>query len=262
MSYNNTLTKLKEWFEGKSGVLVAFSGGLDSTLVAAAAHMALGKRAMAVTVRTEFISKREVEEATKVARSLGIDHKTIDLHLKNLVMGNPPDRCYICKRQIMISLKKIASKIGFDTVVDGTNYDDLGLDRPGLKALKEEGIMSPLAELKIGKAQIRKLSKALGLNYTKTANPCLATRFPVGYKITTHDLELVDTAEEFIRKMGFKVVRVRVSDSTAKIEVGRKELPKLRKGHKLERIINKLKGLGFLTVSLKPEGYETSTINR
>lgn len=262
MSCDSMLAKLIKWFEGKGGVLIAFSGGLDSTLVAAVAKRALGKRAMAVTVRTEFISKREVEEAARVARSLGIDHKVVDLHLKDLVMNNPPDRCYICKKHIMGSLKNLASESGYDTVVDGTNYEDLGSDRLGLGALKEEGIKSPLAELKIGKAQIRELSKALGLDYTKPANPCLATRFPSGHRITSHDLELVDAAEDFIRKMGFKVVRVRVYDHLAKIEVGREEIPKILSGNRLERISSELRELGFLNVTLDPEGYRTGSIDR
>jgi len=259
---DGTLTKLMGWFKDKGGVVVAFSGGLDSTLVAAVAKRALGKRAIAVTVKTEFISKREGEAAASVARSLGIRHRVVDLQLPDSVRNNPPDRCYICKKHIMGSLKRLACEIGFDTVVDGTNYDDLGSDRPGLSALQEERIKSPLAELKIGKAQIRELSKALGLDYTKPANPCLATRFPSGHRITGDDVETVAAAEDFIRKMGFRVVRVRVYDRSAKIEVRRENIPEILKGKRLERITSELKRLGFENVTLDPDGYRTDSMDR
>jgi len=259
---DSTLTKLMGWFKDKEGVVVAFSGGLDSTLVAAVAKRSLGKKAVAVTVRTEFTSKREGEEAARVARSLGIRHRVVDLQLPDSVTNNPPDRCYICKKYIMGSLKRLAGEIGFDTVVDGTNYDDLGSDRLGLSALQEEGIKSPLAELKIGKAQIRELSKALDLDYTKPANPCLATRFPRGHRITSDEVEAVAAAEDFIRRMGFRVVRVRVYDSMAKIEVDREEIPAILKGKTLEKIKVELKRLGFEDVTLDTEGYRTGSMDR
>ena len=262
MRGDSTLTKLMAWFKDKGGVIVAFSGGLDSTLVAAVAKRALGKKAIAVTVKTEFISKREIEEATRAAEALGIDHKVVDLRLPDSVRDNPPDRCYICKKHLMSRLKRLAGEAGSGTVVDGTNYDDLSLERPGIKALQEEGIRSPLAELRIGKAQIRELSKALGLDYTKPANPCLATRFPRGHRITGDEVEAVATAEGFIRRMGFRVVRVRVYDGTAKIEVAREEIPAILRGNTLEKIKVELKRLGFEDVTLDTEGYRTGSMDR
>jgi uncharacterized protein len=262
MRADSALTKLMGWFKDKGGVVVAFSGGLDSTLVATVAKRAMGKKAMAVTVKTEFMSKREIAEAKRAARSLGINHRAIDLRLPDSVRNNPPDRCYICKKHIISYLKELAGETGFDTVVDGTNYDDLRADRPGLRALQEEEIRSPLAELKIGKAQIRELSKMLGLDYTKPANPCLATRFPRGHRITSDEVEAVAAAEDFIRKMGFRIVRVRVYDGTAKIEVAREEIPAILKGNTLEKIKVEMKRLGFEDVTLDTEGYRTGSMDR
>ena len=254
---DNLMVRLTDWFENnvRGGAVVAFSGGLDSTLVAAVAAKVLGKGAIAVTVRTDFVTAKDVEKASKEAKCIGINHEVLKVNLPTALKANPPDRCYKCKKLILIRLKEFARQRGFRTVVDGTNFDDLGTDRPGLRALEEERVRSPLAELGIGKAKIRMLSRDLGLDYTKSPNPCMATRFPLMHRITTRDIRRVDAAENFIRGLGFRQVRVRVFGDQAKIEVDPSDIPAILNGDVHLRIVRRLKDLGFKVVSLDLEGY-------
>jgi len=261
MDAEEALLKLTGWFleNGKKGVVVAFSGGVDSTLTAKVACNVFGNKAVAVTISTEFITERELEEARRGATGIGIRHYTVNLNLPETIKGNPPDRCYQCKKLILAAIKKFAMEQEIKTIVDGTNYDDLGAERPGLRALREEGIRSPLAELKIGKTLVRELSKELGLEYSKPSSPCLATRFPINHRITTRELERIDDAEGFIRSLGFEVVRVRSLDGLASIELGRDEIAKMSKYNNYGKTVEKLKSLGFEKVVLDPQGYRTGS---
>jgi uncharacterized protein len=252
------LQRLISWFNERveGGVIIAFSGGVDSTLVAAAAHKAAPGSALAITVETEFMTKREIREAVMAAKALGINHEVIRLKLPRAMISNPSDRCYRCKGLMMRSLNEYAEKHGQSLIVDGTNNDDIGSGRPGLKAIKEEGIASPLAELGFGKLEVRAMSKLLGLDHGKPSSPCLATRFQTGHHITEAELEMVEKAEEFVRAMGFSQVRVRVRGGLAKIEVGKSEIRRMMAGGRHSRVASRLKRLGFEEVALDLEGYE------
>jgi uncharacterized protein len=253
------LGKLEEWFKtnGSCGIVVAFSGGLDSTLVAAVAYRVLGKRTIAVTISDEFITPKEGKCASKQADRIGIRHRLLELTLPKKLMDNPSDRCYRCKKLMIGKLKDFASENGYGIVIDGTNFDDLGTDRPGLRALKEERVRSPLAELGLGKTAIRQVSREMGLDYTKQPSPCLATRFEFGHLITKEKLQAVAEAEEFIRGLGYGQVRVRVLGDLAKIEVESSESGKLFENRTRGEVIERLKGLGFKHVAVDLEGYKT-----
>jgi uncharacterized protein len=263
MDAEEALLKLTSWFlgNGEKGVAVAFSGGVDSTLMAKVAWNVFGNKAVAVTVSMEFITKKELEEARRAAAGVGIRHCIVKLDLPERIKGNPPDRCYQCKKLVLVAVKEFAREQGIKTIVDGTNYDDLGTDRLGLRALKEEGVRSPLAELKIGKALVRELSRELRLDYDKPSNSCLATRFPPNHRITARELQTVGEAEGFIRSLGFEVVRVRSLDGLASIELGRDEIAKMSKNDNYGKTVEKLKSLGFEKVALDPRGYRTGSMS-
>lgn len=256
------LARLEDWFKKVGSVVVAFSGGVDSTLVAYMASKVLGDRALAVTFRHRLVEESEVDEASDLAKEIGLNHLVMDLPLPESIMENPPDRCYLCKKSLMSRLRVFARDSGYDTVVDGTNYDDFNEGRPGIRALKEEGVRSPLAELEIRKERVREISRTLGLNYEKPSRPCLATRFPYGYRIRAEDLEMVASAENLLRMEGFKVIRVRHLGNTAKIEVGAEEIKKLLQDEIRDKITRGLRALGYRLVLLDLEGYKSGKMDQ
>jgi uncharacterized protein len=257
MDPDENMQRLIGWFleRGESGVVVAFSGGVDSTLVAVAAHEALKDQAMAITVKTAFMTSSEIKKAVTSANNLGIRHRTLWLNFPEGLRTNPPDRCYLCKSLILKRLKAYALRHGNAIVVDGTNFDDMHSPRPGLRALTEEGVASPLAELNLSKGDVRAISKRLGLEYNKPSNPCLATRFQTGHVIQERELEVVAKAEECIRGMGFTQVRVRVKDESAKIEVEREGVERIMERGMHNLVVAKLKRFGFKEVVIDPDGY-------
>jgi pyridinium-3,5-biscarboxylic acid mononucleotide sulfurtransferase len=245
-------------------VLIAFSGGVDSAFLCRAAHEALGDRAAAATARAWIYPRGEFATARAFAETLGIRHiiVSVDELLPDVFAHNPPDRCYHCKRTIFAALKEMAAEEGFSHVADGTNASDCGDYRPGRKALAELGIRSPLLEAGLTKADIRALSKSIGLStWDAPSLACLATRFPYGTAVTPQTAHAVDEAEDFIRELGIPQVRVRSDGTSARIEVEPAMIDKATAPEKREKIVKRLRELGFSYISIDLQGYRTGSMN-
>ncbi|MFQ5888180.1 MAG: ATP-dependent sacrificial sulfur transferase LarE, partial [Candidatus Hydrothermarchaeales archaeon] len=221
--------QLLGWFADKGSVLVAFSGGVDSSVVAKAAHLALMDNAIALTARSSTLSRSEFESAKKVAKEMGISHIVIEEDELDdpRFVENPADRCYYCRKGLVTALKEMAEEKNITYVLDGANADDLKEHRPGLRALRENGARSPLLELGFGKEDVRGIARYFGLTtYDKPSMACLASRIPYGEKITHVKLDMVEKAEDFLRGKGFRQVRVRHHRGIARIEVSEAEIEK------------------------------------
>jgi uncharacterized protein len=240
-------------------VLVAMSGGVDSTVVAALAHQALGKRAVAVTFESPLTPPGELEEARASAQAIGIRHRVeaSDELAVASIAANPQDRCYYCKQFRFTEAQKLAKNLGLATVVDGTTQSDLGQHRPGLRALKSLGIVSPLSEAGITKAETRQLALQLGLRVAeKPSNSCLATRIPYGEPLTIERLRRIARAEEAIQQIAkVQTLRVRDHGELARIEVATADLPQLANPAVAERVVQRLRDLGYRYVALDLAGY-------
>jgi uncharacterized protein len=257
------LEVLKKNLKGLGSVLLAYSGGIDSTLLLKVAKDTLSDKVLAVTISSEAYPKERVREAQLTAERLKSRHKVINLSLLSIpeFVENRKDRCYHCKLKVFESLMKVAKEEGLNVVVDGTNYDDGAEYRPGLRALKELKIRSPLMEAKLKKDEVRWLSKFFGLKeWNKPPFTCLASRFPYGTTITQELLNKVHTAESFIQQIsGARQVRLRHHEEIARIEVDGEELSLLVENR--VKIVNKLKDLGYLYVTIDLEGYRRGSMD-
>ncbi len=249
---------------GYGSAAVAFSGGVDSALLLHAARQALGERAVAVTARIRSMPERECEEARAFCRERGIEPELIEIDELAVpgFRGNPPDRCYICKRAIFGSICALARARGLRAVVEGSNLDDAGDYRPGMRALRELGVGSPLREAGLSKAEIRALSKEFGLPaWNKPSTACLSSRFVYGETITEEKLRRVERAEQYLHDQGFTQLRVRVHGSLARIELLPEEFPKLFAPSVREQAQQALKSLGFTYVALDLAGFRSGSMN-
>jgi uncharacterized protein len=258
------LETLSQRLAETGGLVVAYSGGVDSTLLLKVAHVALGDRVLAVTARSETYPEHEVEEAIRLARELGI--RLREIHTEELAReefaSNPPERCYFCKRELFGKLLEIAQAEGLAVVVDGANVDDVGDFRPGSRAAAELGVRSPLREAGLTKEEIRELSRELGLpTWDKPSFACLASRFPYGDRITREELVKVRAAEQVLRELGLRQFRVRHHGETARLEVEPEEIARLAAPELRAHLVAELQRLGYLYVTLDLQGYRTGSMN-
>jgi uncharacterized protein len=259
------LAQLQTTFTEMERALIAYSGGVDSTLVAKIACDVLGERALAVTAVSPSLLPEELEEAQLQAQQIGIRHELVETHeMENPnYTTNPNNRCYFCKSELHDTLKPLARQLGYPYVVDGVNADDLQDYRPGIQAAKERGARSPLAEVGITKVEVRQLSRQLGLSWwDKPAQPCLSSRFPYGEAITHAKLQRVGRAEIYLRRLGWKVIRVRSEGDTARIELPSEQILEFVLTVDLPQLVGAFQELGFSYVTLDLEGFVSGKLNR
>lgn len=256
--------KLKEYISEFGSAVIAFSGGVDSTFLSKVCSDVLKDKALAVTATSSTYPEREFKEALKLAEEIGIRHKVIkseELDIEGF-SKNPINRCYYCKSELFSKLINVAKEEGLKYVFDGTNADDTGDFRPGRKAAKELGIVSPLLECGITKDDIRFLSKELGLpTWDKPAYACLSSRFPYGEEITVKKLSMVEMAENFLIDLGFSGFRVRHHGDIARIELRREQIGRMLDNELRDNVVKKLKEIGFKYIALDLEGYRTGSMN-
>lgn len=257
--------RLEEYLKELGGVIIAFSSGVDSTFLLKVAHDVLGEKAIAVTARSCFFPARELEEATAFCRAEGIEQIVVDyepLSVEN-VRENPKNRCYLCKRALFSQLCSVAAERGFAFVAEGSNMDDNNDYRPGMRAVKELGIKSPLQQAQLTKAEIRALSKELGLpTWDKPSYACLATRFVYGDTITEDKLSMVEKAEQALIDLGFRQLRVRIHGKLARIEVERNCFDRIVQPDVAAQLTSRFHELGFLYVALDLDGYSMGSMNK
>lgn len=257
--------RLQSILKEMESVAIGYSGGVDSTLLVKVAVDILGDKAVAMIGRSETYPTREFEEAVKIAESIGARYVIVKTEETDVLKFrvNPVNRCYFCKTELFGKLDQIADREGLRWIADGTITDDVGDFRPGMKAKSEKNVRSPLLEAGLSKAEVRELSRHLGLpTWDKPAFACLSSRFPYGMSITKENLTKVDAAETFLRDEGFRYFRVRFHDErTARIEVGTEEINRLTDNDLRERLVRHLKELGFTYVTLDLQGYRTGSMN-
>ncbi|MGQ4646082.1 ATP-dependent sacrificial sulfur transferase LarE [Lyngbya aestuarii] len=257
--------QLEKIFSEMEQALIAYSGGVDSTLVAKIAYDVLGDQSLAITAESPSLLPEELEDARIQAATIGITHEIVQTHeMDNLnYTSNPINRCYFCKSELHDTLKPLALQRGYPYVVDGVNADDLQDYRPGIQAAKERGARSPLAEVGLTKAEVRQLSKQLGLSWwDKPAQPCLSSRFPYGEAITVGKLQRVGRAEIYLRKLGFSNLRVRSEGDTARIELPPEQIKQFVLAVELPQVVAAFQEFGFVYVTLDLEGYRSGKLNR
>ena len=262
MNQADKLEELKEKIREKQRILVSYSGGVDSSLLALLAREALGDRALAVILDSETLSRRELEQAVALAERMGLNFRVAKHNIleQEPFRDNPLNRCYICKKSGIALLKSIAAAEGISCIADGLNRDDCREWRPGTAACDEEGIWHPFVEACMGKEDIRALARDLGLPvWNKPSSACLASRIPYGQPLIRQTLCMVEAAEDLLKSLGFGQLRVRADGKGARIELEKQEMERaLKMG---EDIACKLKGLGFSYVCLDLEGYRSGSMD-
>ncbi len=256
------LEDLKQILKKMENVAIAFSGGVDSTFLVKVAKEVLRDKVLAITATSSIHPEFEKKDAKIFAEQNNIRHiflKSEELKNENF-RANPPNRCYLCKKELFSAIKNITNKENIKYILDATNSDDLSEYRPGIKALEELGIISPLKDVKLTKEEIRALSKEMNLkSWNKPAFACLVSRIPYGIEITEKRLKMIERAEEYIMNLGISQIRVRYHDNIARIEINKNDIPLLLKHS--DEINAKLKKLGFTYITLDLEGYRTGSLN-
>jgi uncharacterized protein (TIGR00299 family) protein/uncharacterized protein (TIGR00268 family) len=255
--------KLKDYLKPLGSIAVAFSGGVDSTFLLYAAKEAVGDNAVAITIDSPYIPRFEIEESRSLAQKIGVKHLIIQADIDESIQDNPTNRCYLCKRVIFSRILEEAKKLGCHTVVDGSNFDDTKDYRPGLMALKELDIKSPLMDCQWTKELIRIVSKQKGLEtHDKPAYACLLTRIPYNVAITNEELVRIEKAETFMMQLGFRAVRVRSHHDIARIEVAKIDRSRLFDEALLDQISKEIKSYGYTYVAIETSGYEMGSLNK
>ncbi len=254
--------KLNSILKGMDNIAIAFSGGVDSSFLLYRAHKVNRSGIIGITIRTPYIPAREIDEAIEFTEKYGIRHKILELSFPDMIRTNPIERCYLCKKTLFNELLNFAEENNYKNIVDGTNADDAGDYRPGMKALKEMGIRSPLMEAGLTKIDIRELSRVEGLDiWDKPAMACLLTRIPYDTEIKEGMLRMIEQAEQILFEKGYPGTRVRVHGDIARIECLPGYIEKIIQNPDREDIISNLKKIGFRYVSLDLEGYRSGSSN-